>query len=96
MARRGNKHLRTGKRFEQPRPLSGAHATSAYKSGERWVVRTVPGASATKPYTCPACGRPIGVGVAHVVAWPETPAWGLERAVEARRHWHTGCWNRLT
>ena len=94
MARRSNKHLRTGRDYETPRPLNGGYSTEAYKSGQRWIVRHVPGTSATKVYTCPACHHPVGIGVAHIVAWPDTPAAELERAVDARRHWHTTCWNR--
>lgn len=88
MARRVSKHLRPA------RPLNAGHATSATKSDGRWVVRSIPGQRATKTYTCPGCLHPIGIGVAHIVAWPETPAWGEERASDARRHWHTGCWNQ--
>lgn len=94
MARRANKHLRTGRRHEEPRPLSGAHASAEQRGGQRWIVRRVPGARATKPYVCPACGHPVGIGVAHVVAWPDTPAGPGERAVDARRHWHGACWDR--
>lgn len=95
MARRSNKHLRTGRDHATPRPLYGGHPTEATKSGKRWIVRTVPGAAATKTYTCPSCLQPVNPGVAHVVAWPDTPEWGQDRAVDGRRHWHTGCWNRM-
>jgi len=95
MARRANKHLRTGRRHETPRPLSGGSSQRAeQRGGTRWIVRGVTGAQATKQYTCPSCHRSIGIGVAHIVAWPATPSWGVERAVDARRHWHTGCWNQ--
>jgi hypothetical protein len=53
-----------------------------------YVVRTVPGARATKVYRCPGCDHEIRPGVAHLVAWP---ADGL--GAEDRRHWHTGCWS---
>ena len=43
-----------------------------------------------KTYTCPGCGGGISIGTWHVVAWPEDPLIGL--GVEARRHWHSGCW----
>lgn len=95
MSRRANKHLRLGRQFEEVRPLSGGHAHAETKAGTRYIVRSVPGARATKAYVCPSCQRAVGVGVAHIVAWPDTPSWGQERAVDGRRHWHTGCWNRM-
>lgn len=88
MSRRMNKHQRP------TRPLGMGHSSAAHKSDGRWIWRSVPGERATKSYTCPGCGHPIGVGVAHVVAWPDTPAWGTERAADARRHWHSSCWSR--
>ncbi len=88
MARRPSKHLRA------PRPLGAGHATNAVKADGRWIVRTVPGAAATKQYRCPGCDHPVVVGTPHVVAWPSTPELGQERAVDARRHWHTACWDR--
>ena len=54
-----------------------------------WVVRQVPAAAATKVYRCPGCDQELAVGTAHVVVWPaETPG------PQARRHWHTTCWQR--
>lgn len=54
-----------------------------------WVVRAVPGASATKTYRCPGCDQEIAAGMAHVVVWPAfTPG------VAERRHWHRACWRR--
>jgi hypothetical protein len=50
-----------------------------------WVVRTVPGAQNLKGYRCPGCDHEITPGTAHVVAWPVGEQ-------DARRHWHTGCW----
>ncbi|MGV8848532.1 MAG: hypothetical protein ACOH16_03205 [Propionibacteriaceae bacterium] len=88
MARRPSKHLRA------PRPLSAGHASSADKSDGRWLVRSVPGAAAAKAYRCPGCDHLVHPGMPHVVAWPSTPEVGLERAVDARRHWHTACWER--
>lgn len=88
MARRPSKHLRA------PRPLGAGHATSVEKSDGRWIVRSVPGAAATKPYRCPGCDHPVAPGTPHVVAWPSAPGLGLERAVDDRRHWHTSCWER--
>ena len=52
------------------------------------------GAASTKTYRCPACQALITTGTAHIVAWPDTPALGLGRAVDDRRHWHSACWAR--
>jgi len=57
-----------------------------------FLVRTVPGTGATKPYRCPGCQHVIPPGTAHLVVWP---VWtGADDGVGHRRHWHTGCWNR--
>ena len=90
MAKRPSKHLRAA------RPLSGGHASSAYKADGRWIVRTIPGSRATKTYTCPGCRQPIAVGVPHIVAWSSQPTGFSSQAspLDERRHWHTGCWNR--
>jgi hypothetical protein len=53
-----------------------------------WLVRTVTGAAATKTYRCPGCDQEIGLGVAHLVVWPDDVG-----GAENRRHWHTACWN---
>ena len=50
--------------------------------------------SSSKPYICPACLRTITIGSAHVVAWPEERAYGLDQGVHARRHWDLNCWKR--
>ncbi|MFZ2176526.1 MAG: ATP/GTP-binding protein [Rhodococcus sp. (in: high G+C Gram-positive bacteria)] len=55
---------------------------------ERYVVRTIPGARATKFYRCPGCDHEIRPGVAHLVTWPSNYG-----GAEDRRHWHTGCWS---
>ncbi len=88
MARRPSKHLRP------PRPLSAGHATAEQKSDGRWLVRSVPGAHADKEYVCPGCLTAVRARTPHVVAWPSEPPLGVDRAVDARRHWHTGCWQR--
>ncbi|HEX2858555.1 MAG TPA: hypothetical protein VHO26_13925 [Propionibacteriaceae bacterium] len=88
MAKRPSKHLRPA------RPLSAGHASAALKADGRWIVRSVPGARAVKPYTCPGCHQPIPVGTAHVVAWPAIPSLGSASGLEERRHWHSGCWMR--
>lgn len=89
MAKRPSKHLRPA------RPLGSGHATAETKADGRWVVRSIAGDRALKPYVCPGCHGTIAVGLAHVVVWPSEPA-GLvwTSPVEQRRHWHTGCWRR--
>ncbi|MFM1726468.1 MULTISPECIES: ATP/GTP-binding protein [Rhodococcus] len=54
---------------------------------ERFMVRQIPGARATKTYRCPGCDQEVRPGVAHVVAWPADAG-----GADDRRHWHTGCW----
>ncbi|MCL2784334.1 MAG: hypothetical protein FWD55_02640 [Propionibacteriaceae bacterium] len=88
MTRRISKHT------QPPRPLSSSHAQAQIKTDGRWIVRTLAGASASKTYRCPGCQAAIPVGIAHVVAWPDTPAMGSLRAVDDRRHWHSSCWER--
>jgi hypothetical protein len=53
-----------------------------------WLVRHITTDGATKVYRCPGCDQEIGVGVAHIVAWPNDERGDLND----RRHWHTGCW----
>ncbi|WP_084385591.1 ATP/GTP-binding protein [Rhodococcus sp. WMMA185] len=55
---------------------------------QSYMVRSIPGARATKSYRCPGCDHEIRPGVAHLVAWPAEYGNG-----EDRRHWHTGCWS---
>lgn len=50
-----------------------------------YQVRCLP--DSEKVYTCPACLRPIPVGTAHVVVWPEETPLDLPQGVEARRYW---------
>ncbi|SEE16818.1 hypothetical protein SAMN04489729_6558 [Amycolatopsis lurida] len=57
-----------------------------------WLVRTVPGAQATKDYRCPGCDHEIRQGTPHVVAWPADDTGG----VADRRHWHKACWGART
>ena len=65
MAKRPSKHLRP------PRPLSrSAFAQLERHADGEWMVQTMPANAATKQYTCPGCGRPIALGVSHIVAWP--------------------------
>ncbi|MCL2482317.1 MAG: hypothetical protein FWF43_02640 [Propionibacteriaceae bacterium] len=86
VTRRPSKHL------QAPRPLSSAHAKAELKADGRWIVQSMPGARASKSYRCPGCQAMIPPGTAHIVAWPDTPSLGSQRAVDDRRHWHTACW----
>ena len=54
-------------------------------------VSSVSSRGATKAYVCPGCGGSVQPGVAHVVVWRADSIFG-DRAIEDRRHWHTGCW----
>lgn len=58
---------------------------------DEWVVRAVTGSAATRAYRCPGCDQEIRPATPHVVAWPAGP--DDESALEARRHWHSACWN---
>jgi hypothetical protein len=62
--------------------------------GEEYVVRSVTGSAARRPYTCPGCHQPIRPATPHVVAWPVLPSTFARDAegLDERRHWHTGCW----
>ncbi|WP_312348046.1 hypothetical protein [Actinomyces sp.] len=50
--------------------------------------------AASKEYLCPGCLHTVGVGMAHVVVWPQEGAFGVPEGPEARRHWHASCWRR--
>ncbi|MGQ0481516.1 MAG: hypothetical protein ACT4O0_10900 [Pseudonocardia sp.] len=50
------------------RPAVGWARTEVADDGE-WLVRSVPGARASKAYRCPGCDHEIRPGVAHVVVW---------------------------
>jgi hypothetical protein len=51
-------------------------------------MRPVRGHDARKLYRCPGCDHEIEIGQPHVVAWRADTLAGAE----ARRHWHTACW----
>ena len=69
------------------RPSTGAQRVEGF-GGVPYVVRTVTGSAAGKPYRCPGCDQEIRRGVPHLVTWPE----GDDDATD-RRHWHTACWD---
>jgi hypothetical protein len=79
----------TAKDGDEESPVRlGPARTQEWPDGD-WVVRSVPGAAATKQYRCPGCDQEIWPGTPHVVVWPaETPG-PMER-----RHWHNACWQR--
>ena len=93
MARRSNKRpwgqehraLDLGRLGAMPRSERGF-------DGGDYQVQRIRGSK--KTYTCPACHQPVPAGTAHVVAWPEEARFGLPQGVDARRHWHSACWDR--
>lgn len=90
MAKRHSKHLRA------PRPLlMGQDVRRKNLRGTDYLVRSIRAGQSQKDYRCPGCNQPVRRGTAHVVVWPETPPLGHESGVEARRHWHTYCWERI-
>jgi len=72
------------------RALGGMRLVAAH-DGE-WTVRTVK--SSEKTYRCPTCRQDIPPGTQHVVAWTRDGTGGEAAGLDARRHWHTSCWER--
>jgi hypothetical protein len=72
------------------RALGGVRRVSA-DDGE-WTVRRLTGSD--KAYRCPACNQEIPPGTPHVVAWLRDVVGGESAGLEARRHWHSSCWER--
>ncbi|WP_103348351.1 hypothetical protein [Amycolatopsis sp. CA-128772] len=72
------------------RDLGAATGWARAESGTDgdWLVRTVPGAQATKFYRCPGCDHEIRPGTPHLVVWPADET----GSVADRRHWHRACW----
>jgi len=75
------------------RLLAGWRRTES-RGGASWTVQPISAARALKEYVCPGCGRTIGTGVAHLVAWRADSVLGEEAGLAERRHWHNGCWTR--
>lgn len=73
------------------RLLAGWRRTEV-RRGAEWNVQPVSAVQAQKSYVCPGCGREIGPGVAHLVAWRADGVMGDAADLAARRHWHTTCW----
>ncbi|RLP75087.1 hypothetical protein D9V32_11395 [Mycetocola tolaasinivorans] len=65
---------------------------SESRRGIEYAVQPVSPRSAIKPYLCPGCNLNIEIGVAHVVVWRTDSVMGERAGLEARRHWHTHCW----
>jgi hypothetical protein len=85
--RRNRPRRAESKDLSDDRARQGIDGVQQWQDGE-WMVRSIFGGAATKPYRCPGCLQEIRAGVAHVVAWPADDRGDLAD----RRHWHTGCW----
>jgi hypothetical protein len=57
-----------------------------------WAVRRLAGSD--KTYRCPGCNQDIRPGTPHVVAWELDGVGGEAAGLDARRHWHSSCWER--
>lgn len=66
--------------------------STASRRGEDWTVQKVRGSD--KTYRCPGCQQEIPAGTPHVVAWAQDSLFGAGAALDARRHWHSACWER--
>jgi hypothetical protein len=77
--------------FDLSRALAGRRRTESKRDG-LWNVQPLAAASATKYYTCPACGLEITPGTPHTVAWRADGLMGEADDLAARRHWHLHCW----
>ncbi|WP_298036606.1 hypothetical protein [uncultured Microbacterium sp.] len=74
------------------RLLAGWKRTEA-RRGHEWTVQPVSAQRAVKDYTCPGCRGTVRSGSAHLVVWRADGVLGDAADLEARRHWHTHCWN---
>lgn len=96
MARRRRKHGRkhTGEHkpldVEQLMNSAGAVRYEIADNGMEFKVLRIQ--AGRKEYVCPACNGVIMVGESHVVAWTEDSWFGAQAGQQARRHWHTSCW----
>lgn len=89
-ARRPKRRAQPYVPLDVDRLMQGVARVERRGSGE-WHVQPMSERSAVKDYVCPGCGGLVTLGTAHVVVWRADSIFG-ERAVEDRRHWHTGCW----
>ncbi|MGO1839852.1 MAG: hypothetical protein ACTH2J_02140 [Candidatus Microbacterium stercoravium] len=74
------------------RLISGWRRTES-RGGSEWNVQPVGQGRSEKHYSCPGCSRPIEAGSAHLVTWRADGVLGDRADLEARRHWHSHCWN---
>lgn len=93
----GKKRRRNSRKNQPHRPLDpsvlrGLRTTEIGGDGFPYQVQIV--GPSQRTFTCPGCGRQVGPGVEHIVAWPEEAPFGTEVGADARRHWHTSCWRR--
>ncbi|MEX0984264.1 MAG: hypothetical protein WD096_04365 [Actinomycetota bacterium] len=65
-----------------PSPLLRQHAPSWAGADDAYDVREVGG---EKEYRCPGCDHLVRAGARHLVVVPVGDT-------DARRHWHTKCW----
>lgn len=66
--------------------------TTTTRQGTEWTVQAVRGND--KAYRCPGCNQEVAPRTPHVVAWANDSLFGAQAALDARRHWHTACWER--
>jgi len=90
-ARRPKRRAQPHVPLDVDRLMHGA-ARTEHRAGAEWHVQPISPRNAAKEYVCPGCGGTVSAGVAHVVVWRADSIFGDERALEDRRHWHTGCW----
>lgn len=89
-ARRPKRRAQPYVPLDVDRLMQGA-ARVERRAGAEWHVQPMAPRSAVKDYVCPGCGGTVVQGTAHVVVWRADSIFG-DRAIEDRRHWHTGCW----
>lgn len=89
-ARRPKRRAQPYVPLDVDRLMLGTARVERRGAGE-WHVQPMSERSSVKDYTCPGCSGTVAAGTAHVVVWRADSIFG-ERAVEERRHWHTGCW----
>ncbi|WP_029068509.1 hypothetical protein [Jonesia quinghaiensis] len=70
--------------------VSGGRRTVT-RRGDDWTVQPVRGND--KEYVCPGCHRVVPAWTSHIVAWANESLFGPQAALDARRHWHTHCWD---
>lgn len=69
--------------------VRGGRSSESAADGE-WTVQRVGGTDRT--FRCPGCDQVIAAGTPHLVAWQADGLFGAQAALDARRHWHSACW----